>query len=637
MRFAAVVAAAVLSVGGGVGAAQATAPAHRSDSLAELDVPYLAQGRLLCGGAAAAMVERFFGRRGVYSRDYSHLVRPSEGGIRTTDLAAGLEVRGYEVEVSEKSPDAAFHALSAGLPSILLVRSGPGRYHYVVLVGRTEEEALVHDPLVGPSRRVDLDRLERLRAPAGYWTLVARPTEDAGREARSDRSEARGGGERTPTTLLGGAMADLRAGREIDAERKALEVARAAERGSLRELAWQLVATARVRAGRTRAALDAWNRLGEPLIDLIVIRGVQTQRWPVLADRLPFAHGDTLTSRGSSLGARRLEALPAVSSARVAYRPLLDGSVEVHAFVAERSRWPGAAALVAAAGDALVDREVRLETGPLLTGAGRWRLSGSWLEAASFAKTGFKGPVPGLSGVVEVTVDWGRQRFRVGGDRVTREERLRAGVAVSEWLSPADRVGLRVGVERWLGEGRRARLGAFAQRVLSPERLGVRIDLDGWSGAGANYGSVTGRIEGHLPRGDREWRLSMNGSWAGADAPRSIWSGAGLGRVREPLLRGRRLVRDGAVDASAVFGPRLVQASLEHGFLHEVGPVHGGVMLFIDGARAWGSETAFPEWAVSWGLQLEAAFRDRRVEASLGTGSGDWIFSVRLGTESHLF
>ena len=68
---------------------------------APLAVPYLPQSTLLCGGAALAMVERWWGRRGVFAEDFAALVRPELGGIRTTDLAQAATDRGWDTRLLE--------------------------------------------------------------------------------------------------------------------------------------------------------------------------------------------------------------------------------------------------------------------------------------------------------------------------------------------------------------------------------------------------------------------------------------------------------------------------------------------------------------------------------------------------------
>src|SRR5215207_7399219 len=84
-----VCAAAALSVG--ATAASAAGPTARL-----LDVPYLSQTEDLCGGAALAMVLRYWGEREVYSEDFSALVDRGNSGIRTDVLAAEVSRRGWQ-------------------------------------------------------------------------------------------------------------------------------------------------------------------------------------------------------------------------------------------------------------------------------------------------------------------------------------------------------------------------------------------------------------------------------------------------------------------------------------------------------------------------------------------------------------
>ena len=69
-------------------------PAPRPLSI--LDVPFISQSEALCGGAAAAMVLRYWGARGLDAESFAPLVDRSAGGIRTTRLdrrsaSTGLE------------------------------------------------------------------------------------------------------------------------------------------------------------------------------------------------------------------------------------------------------------------------------------------------------------------------------------------------------------------------------------------------------------------------------------------------------------------------------------------------------------------------------------------------------------------
>ena len=96
-----------------------------------LDVPYLPQSELLCGGAALAMVERWWGRRGVYAEDFISLVRPELRGILTSDLVAAARARGWETRAFDGTPEEVRSILEQGQPVVALIQVAPGRYHYV--------------------------------------------------------------------------------------------------------------------------------------------------------------------------------------------------------------------------------------------------------------------------------------------------------------------------------------------------------------------------------------------------------------------------------------------------------------------------------------------------------------------------
>ncbi len=53
----------------------------RGDTLHLLDVPYLPQSEALCGGAAVAMVMRYWGAANVYAETFAGLVDPGAGAF----------------------------------------------------------------------------------------------------------------------------------------------------------------------------------------------------------------------------------------------------------------------------------------------------------------------------------------------------------------------------------------------------------------------------------------------------------------------------------------------------------------------------------------------------------------------------
>src|SRR5688572_12778315 len=84
--------------------------------LSLLDVPFISQSEALCGGAAAAMVLRYWGERGVSAESFSHLLDRSAGGIRTGALVAELQRRGWNVSAVAGREDMVRAELSRGRP-----------------------------------------------------------------------------------------------------------------------------------------------------------------------------------------------------------------------------------------------------------------------------------------------------------------------------------------------------------------------------------------------------------------------------------------------------------------------------------------------------------------------------------------
>src|SRR5258706_10421811 len=116
-----------------------------------LDVPYLPQTEALCGGAASAMVFRFWGERHANVQQFAPLVDRRAGGISEEALVQAIRDRGWQASTVDGSLDAVRTHLRAGEPLILLIEDRPNRYHYVVAVGAADREIFVHDPAWGPS------------------------------------------------------------------------------------------------------------------------------------------------------------------------------------------------------------------------------------------------------------------------------------------------------------------------------------------------------------------------------------------------------------------------------------------------------------------------------------------------------
>src|SRR4029079_2413139 len=140
-----------------------------------LAVPFLPQTEDLCGGAAAAMVMRYWGDADAYPDAFSPLVDHSAGGILTTALAADLERRGWTAGAGPGDTTELAKELGRGRPIVALIEDRPGRYHYVVVVDRSNGRVVVHDPARGPSRTLDGAHFDTAWARSGRWMMILLP------------------------------------------------------------------------------------------------------------------------------------------------------------------------------------------------------------------------------------------------------------------------------------------------------------------------------------------------------------------------------------------------------------------------------------------------------------------------------
>jgi hypothetical protein len=606
-----------------------------------IEVPFVAQGPLLCGGAAAAMVERFWGVRGVYGEDFRHLVREEEGGIRTSELARAMQERGYLVRISSDEPDRVFAALEEGIPPILLLESGATRLHYVVLVGLEDGNVWIHDPNFGPRRELSRDELLRRWATSGHWALVIVPTaspEDSppvGGTSEAHKSEP---GRATPALVT--AMERLRAGDTEGARVTARTLLDAGEGEAT--IGRRILATGWFLDGEPSRALQEWNALGEPAIDLVRIDGLESTRYHVARDRLSLAHGEILTAASLALAGRRLAHLPSIQASLVDYRPLPDGTVEVRARVLERSRVPGYAPLVVKGIGGLVNHRAGLEVGPLMAAGDRWRFMGSWEAAQRYAGGSVSAPAPPLPGIATVGVEWRRERFGVtapcdGARTSSTEKRLRGSLELQEWIHPRVRLGTSLALESWTfnsaaGAARLFNAGLVARWTTDDDRSWLVARGDAWTGSERSFGRSSLEAGTTIPQGaSREWRLRGGGIVVSPRAPRMVWPGAGSGRIREPLLRAHGLVEDDVIQGPA-FGRELLHATVEHRVFWSAGPARLGASLFVDGAHArsrggTASDRSFVD--VGTGIFLDMGPHD--VALNVARGSAGWRLSAQVG------
>ena len=630
-----------------------------------LDVPYLAQTEALCGGAAIAMVMRYWGARAVYAETFASLVDPTAGGIRGRELMAALQTRGFAAASFIGDAARVQAELAGRRPPIALIEDRPGRFHYVVIVGWGAGHVTVHDPARAPFRAIPVDAFQRAWSVSGFWTLVATPLPgDGWRSVRAEAdpvpAEAAGpcGGLVEDAIRLAGAGDLTGAGRVLKEAASACPESAA----PLRELAglqalradWgaaaryarealqrdgsdahaaRILATSLFLEGEPDAALDAWNRNGAPLVDLVEIAGLDRTRFTVASSAIDLPPETLLTRDRLSRARRRLAALPAAASARVLYEPDQDDRAKVRAVVLERPLVPsGLLPLAAVGAAAAADRELSVDVASPTGGGERWRGSWRWWERRPRVAIGLAAPAP-FGGVWTLDVFDERQTYGfVEGEVV--ERRRAALFSASDWITGTTRLEGAIGVDRWSGESSGLVRGGILRELAG-----------GLAAAWAEGTLVAGESRGATLDAGGQWQSSPDRSGsvlharAGLSAsatslPFAFWPGAGTGQGRAPLLRAHPLLREGRI--AGVFGSRLAHGGLE--WRRWRGPLAHALRIapaaFVDAARAFDAPAFGDHRAhVDVGIGVRLAIPTAgvvRVDLARGVRDGEMALSIGL-------
>lgn len=620
-----------------VGLAAAASPSPlraqgSSTSPPVLDVPYLPQSETLCGGAAIAMVMRYFGARGVYAETFADLVDVEAGGIRGHELIRALEGRGFAAASFEGDAARIRSALETQRPPVALIEDRPGRFHYVVIVGWRGDRVIVHDPARAPFRVMTADAFVRAWSASGFWTLLAQPraavastgSEPAGANLpRSLTDMSRAGiapGASTTRSVCTGMVDEgirLAGAGNFPAAQGILELASVecdADPAPWRELAgvhalrseWsdaardarralnrdpndhhaaRILATSLFLEGDDAGALDAWNRIDAPAIDIVDIRGLERTRFAVAAAALDLPPEALLTGRRLARARRRLDALPSLMGSRVSYEPGEDDRAQVTAAVLERPLVPSGLIPLAAAGlRAATDRELGFAIasptgrGELMSASWRWWERRPRLALEVAAPSPFGG-IWSLEAFVE------RQTYGLPSLEIF-ERRRGVVLKASDWISGAVRVEAGGAVDRWT-DGVTASLLGGVERLFAGGRGGTSLAGTVMTGAHrARTVSASVEWRSTQDRAGDVWHARAGFALAARAAPLALWSGAGTGQARDVLLRAHPLLDDGVI--RGVFGRRLTFAGAE--WRHWLRPVFRTVQvapaIFVDTARA---------------------------------------------------
>ena len=609
----------------GVGA---TVRADAQTSAVRLAVPFVAQTEALCGGASAAMLFRFWGDRHAPASQFAALIDRAAGGIADTVLVEAIRNRRWNAERLDGSLAVLKDELEARRPPMLLLEDRPGRYHYVVAVGIDEHAVFIHDPTWGPDRRLPVETLQRAWKPSGFWTLritpasstlavAAVPTTATPRMATGTACDAR----------LDAALDDIAArGLDIAETRLAPLIASCPnEAGPLRELAGVRFAQQRWQEASTLAtaalalapqdsyaadvlgsslflrhddagALRAWNRTGKPLLDTVRVSGLARTRYAQVTQALGLPVDSLLTADAFALARRRLEQFPLFSSTRLSLRPDDERYAAVDAVVVERRVLPGGplewGAIAVRAG---LERELTT-TLPGWRGQGdTWSTSLGWWTHRPSARLAFATPMTkGPRGVWQVDVGWARETYQHMTPADVQEDRVTGSLGLSSWLRPSVRLDAAFSFDGWqrTGSDRVRAVGVHVgiERRFREDRVSVVARAAQWLPIGAvdRFSAASAAVAARTSRDARRFVLTgtAGASLASADAPLALWSGAGDGRGRAPLLRAHRLIDDGRI-GGPVFGRRVAFGSVEaQHWLPRPALVRVATAVFADAAVA---------------------------------------------------
>jgi peptidase C39-like protein len=578
--------------------------------LSILDVPFISQSEALCGGAAAAMVLRYWGERGLDAESFAHLVDRSARGIRTTRLVEDLRLRGWNTAAVDGRDDLIDTELARGRPVLTLIEDRPGTFHYVVVVASTPQAIVFHDPARAPFRVMDRERFSKRWSATGRWMAVVTPAESARSSPPSAPADLPG--DSSCPSLIAIGVQQAQAGRLEAADRSLTAALSCGGSASLRELAgvrllqrrwpevtelasaalaadpmdtysWQLLATSRFLQNDPSGALDAWNRIDQPHVDLVAIGGLTRTRQRVVERLLAVPSQELLTPGLFDRSTRRLKELPSALATRLEYVPR-SGVAELQAHVVERPAVPTDRWSYATMGLMAVARnEVGLSASSL-TGGGE-RISAGWRFWPGRPRVTVEVTAPAPWGGL-----WGADAFGerqpFSDDTFPVSHRSGAGMTMSSWITSWARVSGRGGLDAWDEYGKYGVVSGGLRLASRRDRVTAGFDGATWLGK-EPFTSIAATVR--LRSRDRHQGrvfVASAGSAATTDAaPPDLWFAGDTGAVRPALLRAHPIVDDGRLQSDRL-GRQIAYVSGEARQWWTVrSVVHVGAAAFVDAAR----------------------------------------------------
>lgn len=656
-------------------ASPCTARTAGEDPVRLLDVPYLPQSEALCGGAAVAMVMRYWTGSIVYADAFASLVNEDAAGIRGDDLVTALRERGWQAVSFRGDAKVVADNLANRRPLIVLIEDGPNRFHYVVVVGWWRDRVIAHDPARAPFRVYDEKSFTDAWAKSGHWTLLATPPAGSSNSRAETHSVEEANATKTPTpaTACGSMVGEgvrLAGAGDLDRAAALLQLAKEfcdRDPAPLRELAgihvlrkeWALaaklssdalrldgsdahsartLATSRFVLDDPDGALDAWNRIGEPAVDLINVSGLERTRYQVPANLMQLKSRETLTSASLAHARRRLAELPSATVTSITYEPAGSGRADVEAAIVERPVLPsGALPLAVVGARALTDREVTITVGGLTGGGEALTASWRWWTRRPRISISFEAPAPSprLGSVWRVDAFHDEQTYAPDGE--FQETWRAARLSAADWLTPDWRGELGFGVDHFNGIGTSGSIAASIERRSRDDDWSVKAIAGVYAGA-LTTATLSTRVDWRTPRRvtGSAWLARGVFQVADTDAPLALWPGAGTEPARDALLRAHPLLDDGVV-SDAVIGRTLASGSVEWRYWIQPGrrPIRIAPAVFVDAARAARSLDGFDQrFHVDAGIGFRLGIPGAgALRVDLGRGLRDGEMAMSVGWE----
>ncbi|HYW49731.1 MAG TPA: hypothetical protein VE861_03945, partial [Gemmatimonadaceae bacterium] len=408
--------------------------------------------------------------------------------------------------------------------------------------------------------------------------------------------------------------------RTADAVRLATEYS---QRAPFDTLGWQLLASSHYLAGNTRRALGAWNRIGQPRIDLLRIDGSSHARFRELAASLDMPAGGLLTPKRYALARRRIADVPSLSRARVDYTIVDDGVAEVRAAVVERPVIaPLRQLLVRGAVDAAIRRDASLTLFSPLGFGESWSAQWRWQSADPRVAVRLSIPARiGIPTVVRLERSWETYRFSAG---LAEEQRSVAAVNLAGWTHPLVDVLLGARLENWSDRGEN--IVASGGVGLHDTDDHVALLIEGERAVAREGGTPYDRLRWRglwTPPADRwrnTWSLRIGTDWTSATTPLGLQPLAAGDLGRDIPLRAHPYIIDGALPS------RRIARAITHGGVSadravgSRGPLTLAAGIFLDAAHLMSAAD---------GLPRARTYLDAGAGVRIGTSASSWS-AVRI-------